>query len=141
MPNNPSSPVIVLDTHIWIWLINGDAQIEKSKLLQLILSSSPHLLISVISVWEIAMLESKKRIKLPYDINEWVRRALNAPGIRLIPLSPEIAVESTRLGEDFHGDPADRMIVASAKLQQASLATADQNILTYCQKHHIATIQ
>lgn len=133
---------ILLDTHIWIWLTNGDKKLKSPKFLDFIEEavSSSRILVSVISIWEVAMLEAKKRISLPYNCLEWVQRALRAPGIVLAPLTPEIAVESTRLSENCHGDPADRIILATANDQQAALITCDQNIIKYAQEHHIKTI-
>jgi len=79
------------------------------------------------------MLESKGRIIFDQDCMDWVRAALSAPGIRLAPLEPAIAVASTRLPGSFHGDPADRIIVATARAYACPLVTADQAIAGYAQ--------
>ncbi len=134
--------LFLLDTHVWIWLVNGDAKLKSSKVLHLIQEavSFPEILISVISIWEVAMLEVKGRIILPYSCLEWVQRALKAPGMVLMPLTPEIAIESTRLPGLNHADPADRILIATAKDQNATLITCDQNILEYSKKNHFKTI-
>ena len=131
------SPNILLDTHIWIWLVNGDVRIKSTKFLNLVneAAGESRMCISIISIWEVAMLEAKKRISFPYSCLEWVQRAFKKSRVRLIPLTPEIAIESTHL--DFHGDPADRIIVATALDEQAVLVSCDQNILTYSQKNNI----
>lgn len=87
--------------------------------------------VSAISVWEVAMLEAKGRINLARPVDDWVHAALHAPGLRLLPLSPEIAIESTRLPGTPHGDPADRILMASARHLGARLATCDRGILDY----------
>ena len=74
-------------------------------------SRDGRILVSAISVWEVAMLEALDRIGLSRPVEEWVRSALRAPGVRLLPLTPEIAVESTRLPDAPPGDPADRILV------------------------------
>jgi PIN domain nuclease of toxin-antitoxin system len=133
---------ILLDTHIWIWLTNGDQKVNSPKLLHYINKAveKSRIFVSVISVWEIAMLEVKKRIALPYSCLEWVQRALRAPGTSLVTLTPEITIESTRLPGTFHGDPVDRILIATAKDMGASLATADRGILIYSREHNIEVV-
>jgi PIN domain nuclease of toxin-antitoxin system len=95
------------------------------------------LVISAISVWELAMLEAKGRITLSRSIDEWVRAALTAPGLRLVDLTPEISLESTRLPGAPHGDPADRMIVATARVLGGTLITCDDQILSSGAEGHL----
>ncbi len=124
---------ILMDTHIWIWLMEGNPVLTGSKALTLIeeAAESGLLSVSVISVWEIGMLESKSRITFNIPCMEWIDKALSLPGLHLIPLSPKIAIESTRLPNNFHGDPADRIITATARINNASLITKDRKILEY----------
>jgi len=89
------------------------------------------LLLSAISIWEVAMLESKGRLELFSGCEHWVRNALATPGLTLVPLTPEIAIHSTRLPGEVHGDPADRIIAATARLMGARLATNDQKLIDY----------
>ena len=96
--------------------------------------------VSGISVWEIALLESKGRIAFNEECRLWVQRALGAPGIVLAPLSPEIAIASTRLPGSFHGDPADRIIAATARECGGTLVTADKGILSYAKHGHLSTL-
>ncbi len=134
--------LILLDTHIWIWLVNGDRRVSSSKFLNLInrMAESSGIRVSVISVWEVGMLESKGKISLPYSCLEWVQRALRSPGISLVPLTPEIAIESSRLPGTFHGDSADRILIATARDLGASLVTEDGYILAYSRENSIHTI-
>ena len=86
------------------------------------------------------MLEAKGRIRLAKDCLAWVHDALTSPGISLVPLTPEIAVESSRLPGTFHGDPADRILVATARLLGATLLTRDAKILTYGKGYRVSTM-
>jgi PIN domain nuclease of toxin-antitoxin system len=96
-----------------------------------------HLLLSAISICELGMLESKGRIQLDLPCEQWVREALAMPGLTLVPLTPEIALASSRLPERFHGDPADRIIVATARTMGVRLATRDRKIREYGRKRHV----
>ena len=86
------------------------------------------------------MLAEKGRIALGDDVGRWIDRALALPGLQLAPLDASITVGSVRLPGDFHADPADRMIVATARFHQAPLMTADQAILGYGTKGHVGTL-
>ena len=77
------------------------------------------------------MLEAKGRLRFAIPCIEWVKKALSAPGLLLASLTPEIAVESSRLPGGFHGDPADRIIAATARQIEAILVTNDQKLLDY----------
>ena len=99
--------------------------------------SRGELALAAISVWELGMLEARGRITLSRSIDEWVRAALTAPGLRLVDLTPEAAVESTRLPGDPHGDPADRMIIATTRVLGGTLVTCDEQILAYGASGHL----
>ena len=96
--------------------------------------------VSTISVWEVGMLEAKGRISLPLSCEEWVRRSLLAPGLSLASFTPEIALASTRLPGEFHGDPADRILVATARTLEATLVTKDQQIIHYGNKGYLTVL-
>lgn len=134
--------LVLLDTHAWIWLINGDEQLESSKALPFIeqAAQSSNVVVSAISLWEVSMLESKGRISFSIDCLDWIKRALDAPGISLVPLTPEIAVLSSRLPGEFHGDPADHIIIATALELGASLVTKDRKILRYSESSPLNVI-
>jgi PIN domain nuclease of toxin-antitoxin system len=124
--------VLLLDTHVWLWLVGG-AEPLKRPVLSAVEGAARRgrIRVSAISVWEVAMLDVKGRIRLSKDCLAWVQEALSAPGTSLVPLTPEIAVESSRLPGEFHGDPADRILVATARLLGATLLTRDERILAY----------
>jgi PIN domain nuclease of toxin-antitoxin system len=133
---------LLLDTHIWFWLAEGTPGKLSPTCLKKIraASGSGELLISVISVWEVANLDAKKRVLLSLDCHEWVRQALRGPVIELVDLSPEIAIDSTRLPEGFHADPADRILIATARNRNAILVTADRAILEYSRSKHVRVL-
>ncbi len=133
---------ILLDTHIWIWLLSGVEKAVSPKLRSLVedLTPSESVRVSAISAWEVGMLVAKKRISFTMDVKEWVYRALRAPGIGVEPVGPDIAIESTCLPEDFHGDPADRILIATAKHIGATLITHDKQILRFAKKHNFPAL-
>jgi len=134
--------LLLLDTHVWIWLMIGSDELKSSKCLPVIEQSAKQgkIRISAISVWEIGMLEARGKIKVTVNCMDWVNEALSAPGISLEPLTPEIAIESSRLPDDFHGDPADRIIVATARKLGATLVSSDKEILEYSEQGYIKTL-
>ncbi len=134
--------LVLLDTHVWVWLLNGSERLgpKARKAIQRSLAEEA-VLVSAISPWEVAMLVSKGRFVLDRDVGEWVQAALSLPGIRLEPLSPEVAVASTRLPGTIHSDPADRMIAATARHLGSTLITEDQLLLDYGKAGHLRTLK
>jgi PIN domain nuclease of toxin-antitoxin system len=129
--------MILLDTHIWVWWIHQDEHLSLQHL-QWLKENEPHGLgVSVISCWEVAKLVERNRLMLPCPIAEWFDLALAYPGIQLVDLTPRIALESTQLPESFHRDPADQLIVATARVHGCPLLTADARILSYA---HVVTL-
>jgi PIN domain nuclease of toxin-antitoxin system len=123
---------LLLDTHVLVWLMEGSGRISDAVRAQLKQAANEdQLLVSAITPWEVALLTAKGRLKLKRDVSEWLDAALGMPGIHLEPLSPAIAVASTRLPGEIHGDPADRILVATARHTDAVLVTADLQILDY----------
>ena len=135
--------MLMLDTHIWLWLMNGDERIKKSGFIPVINKAvkASAMKIASISLWEAAMLASRGKITLEEGALAWIKKALAAPGITVCPLTPEIAVESTQLPGTFHGDPADMIIVASARVLNAILLTFDKQILGYAAGGHVKTLK
>lgn len=138
-----AEPSLLLDTHIWLWLACGIPGKIGPGTLKIIEQAGKRrtLFVSIISVWEIALLESKRRIALPMPTQKWMARALDNPEIKLVGLDePEIVLDSCRLPEEFHADPADRFLVATARARNAILVTADQRILDYSKLGHVKTL-
>jgi PIN domain nuclease of toxin-antitoxin system len=123
--------VILLDTHVWVWWIHGAPELPKAVGEFLERQQPTGIGVSAISAWEVAKLVERARLILPCPVDEWMRDALASSGVRLIPLTPEIAIASTRLPGDFHRDPADQIIVASARVLGVLLVTLDDKIRRY----------
>jgi PIN domain nuclease of toxin-antitoxin system len=130
--------MIVLDTHIWVWWVHGDEHLSARQSELLIENEGQGLGVSVISCWEVAKLVEYKRLILPCPVFDWFDQALAYPGVRLLDLTPRIAAESTQLPDDFHSDPADQLIVATARVYDSALLTADSKLLAY---PHVKTLK
>jgi len=128
-----AAPLLLLDTHVWLWFALGDAERLATPVRKKIVAATHGgtLVVSAISVWEIGMLEAKGRIVLGMPCEKWVTTALTLPGLRLIGLEPEIAIASSHLPGEIHGDPADRILAATARARDAVLATADERLVEY----------
>lgn len=123
---------LLLDTHVWIWLMLGDERLNLSFRRRVERDEEKELvLVSAISIWELGMLVERKRIQLEMDCLDWVEQAFASSSVDLIPLTPRIAIQSTRLPEIPHSDPADRILIATAHEYNAVLITHDQKILDY----------
>jgi len=128
---------LLLDTHVLIWLVFGELMLgpHAKKAIQEA-AFGGRALVSAITPWEIGVLVSKGRIDLRRDTLEWMRSALELPGFRFAEMSPEISIASTRLPWEMHADPADRILVATARHLGAVLVTADQKLLADAGKKH-----
>jgi len=132
----------VLDTHAFIWLMQGSKELTGESIKKIESYGHNHALyISAISLWEVTMLEKKGRIILHQPCHQWLEQALEVPGLTVENISPLIAVESSQLPGEFHGDPADRLIVATSRTLQAMLITRDSKILHYSKSEHIQCIK
>ncbi len=123
--------MIVLDTHSWIWHVQGDKRLTTDYAKVIRQYESIGLGVSAISLWEIAKAVELGRLLLPVPIEDWFLIALAYPGITLLPLTPQIVIESTQLPGTFHKDPADQIIVATARVYNFPLVTFDAKILNY----------
>jgi PIN domain nuclease of toxin-antitoxin system len=123
--------MIVLDTHIWLWWVHGDERLTKKQAELLQAHEKKGLAVSIISCWEIAKLVEYQRLVLPCSIDNWLTLALSYPNIELLHLTPQIVVEATQLPQPFHRDPADQLIVATARIYGYPLMTLDGKIRNY----------
>ena len=123
--------MIVLDTHIWVWWVHGDARLSPSHRHLLEERESNGLGICAISIWEVARLVQCGRLVLPVRLDEWFQDALAYPGVTVLDLTPRIALESTRLPGQFPADPVDQIIVATARVMRCPLVTADTTLREY----------
>ncbi|MFP4225761.1 MAG: type II toxin-antitoxin system VapC family toxin [Desulfobacterales bacterium] len=122
----------LLDTHTWIWWHMNPQQLSP-RVKDLIgdISMYEELLLSAISPWEFSKLLEKQRMGISCDPEDWINAALDMPKLRLVPLSPTISYRSTILPQPFHNDPADQIIVATARKENATILTKDEKILAY----------
>lgn len=123
--------MIILDTHIWIWWVHGDGRLTPEYFDYVQEHEAEGLGICAISCWEVAKLVEVGKLVLPVPVADWLTQALAYPGVRLLDLSPQVAVESTQLPGTFHRDPANQIIVATARVFQCPLVTMDQKIRAY----------
>jgi len=123
--------VILLDTHVLIWWANGEHERHSAAVIAAIEAEEQQRLVSAISCWEVAMLVERGRLGLNVDIERWLNLVASVPRLQLLPLSPAVAVASTRLPGTFHADPADRFLVAQARHLNIALVTADSKIKAY----------
>ena len=123
---------VLMDTHAWVWWITGSDRLStRAKTAIRKAAGDGHLLLSAISVWEVAKLQSKHRLQLDREVEDWIEQALEIPGLTLVPLTPKIACRSCCLPPPFHDDPADQILVATARMEGATLLTADAKIRDY----------
>ncbi|HUT35165.1 MAG TPA: type II toxin-antitoxin system VapC family toxin [Planctomycetota bacterium] len=122
----------LLDTHVWVWWNVRPAALS-ARVRGLVGRSRERdeLLLSAVSPWEFAKLVEKGRLGVSCDPEEWIEQALRMPRLRLVPLSPRIAYRSTVLPAPFHDDPADQIIVATAREEDATILSKDERILAY----------
>ncbi len=123
--------MILLDTHVLIWWANGEHERLSAAAIAAIEAEEQQRLVSAISCWEVAMLVERGRLGLSVDMERWLNLVASVPRLQLLPLSPAVAVASTRLPGTFHADPADRFLVAQARHLNIALVTADSKIRTY----------
>ena len=123
--------MIQLDTHIWVWYVGRSARLRENQRRYIDANLSSGVGVNIISCWEVAKLVQLGRLQLPRPVDEWIERALRLPGFQLVNLTTRIVVEATRLPGRFHRDPADQLIVATARMHSLVLVTEDELILNY----------
>jgi len=127
---DPARSLLLLDTHVLVWLVEGINLLgAKARSVLQKAADQGTVLVSAITPWEIALLVSKNRLKFNQDLMPWLQEALVQSEATIAPLELEIAVASTRLPFEMHADPADRILVATARHLGATLVTADRALL------------
>ncbi len=130
--------MIVLDTHVWLWWISNPEYLPPpaQQAIDQAVSESG-IIISSISTWEVALLIEKERLELSIDVRDWVRKTEDLPFVGFMPVDNTIALRSVSLPDNFHPDPADRIITATAMTMGLPLVTKDDKIINY---RHVKTI-
>ena len=126
---------LLLDTHIWVWYLENDEKRLRKKVADHLRTAEQagEAFVSDISFWEVANISIKKKL-LSSDPVVWLHRAAEAPGLNYLPIEREALIQSTRLSGTPPRDPADRILIATAQLNGASLVTADRQILAYARR-------
>ncbi len=129
--------MIVLDTHALVWWVSG-GPLSEGAAEAIERSAAAHdLVASSITAWEIAMLVDRGRLELTLDLADWLRRVEAIPALRFVPVDNGLALASVRLPKGLHADPADRMIVATARSLEAPIVTRDERLQRY---PHVETV-
>ncbi len=127
--------MILLDTHAWLWWHSNPELLGDGAALaieQAVKDKNENsIVISSISTWEIALLVEKKRLRLALETRDWIRKTESLPFVHFIPVDNTIALRSVALPGEFHADPADRIITATALSMNIPLITKDEKILNY----------
>ena len=133
--------MIILDTHIWVWWVENPARLRQSQIAAILTQENDEtgvIGICATTLWEIAMLVQRGRIQLSTDLSDWFENALAYPRVRIINLTPAIAIQSTNLMDNIHRnrleritDPSDQIIVATAMVNNCPLVTSDSKIIAY----------
>jgi PIN domain nuclease of toxin-antitoxin system len=122
----------ILDTHAWLWWVTADRRLSLSARRAIVAKQAPDgLLLSLISVWEVAKKVEKRQLVLDRPLDAWLDEATGQPGLQLVDMTRPVLIESCRLPPPFHGDPADQIIVATARVHDAVIVTRDQRVRDY----------
>jgi PIN domain nuclease of toxin-antitoxin system len=141
MPRTSEPRSLLLDTHVWIWfMLASDELAVSGRNVINRAAAAGRLRIAAISLWETALLASGGRVVLGRPLVQWMTQAVSAQGLAIEPLLPQVAVEAYSLPDRFHRDPADRLIVATARVANATLMTRDRRILDYAARGHLTAI-
>lgn len=142
----PASGGVLLDTCAVIWLANGDRLHHQATEAIIAAGLTSGIFVSPISAWEVGLLAQPSRRDSPASEflptpKAWFARVMTGPGIRPAPFTPDIAIDASYLPGDIHGDPADRMIVATARQLGIPVVTRDARILAYARRGHVVAIR
>jgi PIN domain nuclease of toxin-antitoxin system len=144
-PGNEQPEAVLLDTCAVIWLANGEPLVAEAVAAIVHAGLHDGVFVSPISAWEIGMLSKARRghagvVRFMPDPRTWFARFMAGPGIRDAPFNPDIAIASSWLPGEVHGDPVDRLIIATARHLSLSIVTRDRKIIAYAEAGEVAAI-
>jgi PIN domain nuclease of toxin-antitoxin system len=125
--------VLLLDTHVWIWTLEGDVRRigRRARALLSRAEGDDQIRISPVTLFEVTALHTLGRLRLSRPLHDWIREALAGAGVRLTDLTPAAAIDAGTIPREALGDPFDRLLVGIARDLEATLLTADRRILDY----------
>ena len=125
--------MLLLDTHVWVWSVEGDGRRIGRRTRQLLLRAQARdaIRVSPVTVFEVGALHTLGRIRLTLAVDQWVRQSLDAPGVRIAEVTPPVALDAGHIPRSALADPLDRLLVATARHLVATFVTADDGILEY----------
>jgi len=123
--------MILLDTHVWWWSLSEPERLSDAAFDAIMKAKANQRAVASISIWEFAMMAVRKKTELTISPAEWLSYAMEKTGIQVMDLNPEIALDACNLPGNFHKDPADRIIVATARADNMKLITKDKKIIDY----------
>jgi PIN domain nuclease of toxin-antitoxin system len=128
---------ILFDTLAWFWAVSEPERLSNKALKTITAVEPGDRGIAAISIWEFVMMVTRQKVQISIALDQWLERAISDTGITVFPLSPQVAIESCFLPGEFHKDPADRLITATARVHGLTLVTKDAKIIEY---EHVTTI-
>jgi PIN domain nuclease of toxin-antitoxin system len=128
---------LLLDTHALLWLVNGEKLSEPAREAIRVAASASALFVSPISSWEIATLIRRRRLALNQDVEDWFEAVLSIPGTMLAELNWKILVRAVTLPGEPPNDPADRILISTARRASLRLVTRDQEIRAYARAGYV----
>ena len=134
--------MLLLDTHALIWIVARAPMSSASLVAVREAATTGQVLVSPVSAWEIGLLAAARRSSITFlpTPQKWLEKALTTPGVRVTPLSPEAAIQAAFLPGKLHRDPADRLLIATARQLGATLITRDELILAYARRGYVDAI-
>lgn len=133
---------VILDTHAAIWLADGRPMSgEARSAIEVAAREADSIVVSAITAWEISLLVQRGRIRISMSVRDWLTALLNLPGVSVGVLTPDILIESNELPGEPPRDPADRILIATARSLGLPLVTRDKRILDYARRGHVPTIR
>ena len=143
MYSNSTEPAaVVLDTHVWVWAMEGAEQLRSTSAVFAIEQASEAglLYLAAVSLFELAELQQAERVQFTIPLDDWVRQALETPGLTVVQPGERVALEAARLPGRFAGDLIDRFIVSTARTLGALLITADSKLIAYAEAGHLTAV-